>query len=774
METYHFIGLGGIGMSALARILLQKGHSVRGSDAAQSALLEELAQEGALAQVGHLAERVGAGMTIVYSSGIHGSNPELLQAQKLHLQVLHRADLLDRLMQGKKALLVTGTHGKTTTTALLTAVLQEAGVDPSFVVGGILRSLNTNGKAGLGSYFVAEADESDGSFLKTASFGAIVTNLEDEHLNYWGSSEKLTAAFAQFFAQVQRPQHLFWCGDDARLKALLPPGYSYGFSEGVDFQITDFREREGGIEFSLGAHRAIELNLFGMHNALNGAAVFGLALSLGIDGAVIRRAFKTFSGTGRRLEKKGEAHSLQVYDDYGHHPTEIRATLQALRGQIRERRLVVLFQPHRYSRVKDLMQEFLTCWDDADLIVLTDIYAAGEAPLPGTDLYPALKQKLGKKLHYLPRPQIEKGVLPLLAPHDVVLTIGAGDITKVGAPLLEQFRGKLKVGVLFGGTSIEHPISLLSARNIIESLQSDLYDVRLFGVTKKGTWVWGPDAMERLSDEGEQAPFDELLSCDVMFPVFHGPQGEDGMIQGFFDTLRIPYVGCDYRASSICMQKAWTKHAAILNNVPTAPYLEIDIHAYRKDPEGWRRQIESRFEYPVWVKAVHLGSSLGVTRAANGEEFPQAIENAFLHDDALIVEPEIDGREIEFSVLGNQWIRVAPPGEILKGGGFYDYDKKYGPNASGVQTPADISLLQRKIGAELAEKVFRSLGCKGLARVDFFLDRNGHFWLNEINPMPGFTRNSGYPKMWAAGGLPQRKLCDELIILGLHKSRSLR
>lgn len=767
MMRYHFIGLGGIGMSALARILLQKGHAVQGSDAANSALLEVLSQEGATVHVGHSAGHVTEGMTIVYSSGIQESNPELVQAKRIGLQVLHRSELLDQLIQGKKGLLVTGTHGKTTTTALLTAVLQEAGVDPSFVVGGIMCAHNTNGKAGVGSYFVAEADESDGSFLKTRPFGAIVTNLEDEHMSYWGTSEKLDAGFAQFFAQVQRPEHLFWCGDDARLKKLHPPGFSYGFSEGVNLRIRDFRE---GISFSLGEYKNIELNLLGKHNALNGAAVFGLALSLGIDEKIIRKAFKNFCGTKRRLERKGEVHSVELYDDYGHHPTEIRATLKALRGKIRERRLVVLFQPHRYSRVKDLYDEFIQCWEDADLVVLTDVYAAGEAPIPGTDLFSALKQKLKSKVHYLPRTNLDKSVLPLLQPHDVVLTLGAGDITKVD---IQHFHKKLTLGVFFGGTSVEHEVSIMSARNIIQSLNKDIYDVRLFGVTKTGRWVHGQDAMERLSGEGGEIPFDELLKCDVMFPVFHGPQGEDGMMQGFFDTLRIPYVGCDYRASSICMQKAWTKHAALLNNVPTAPYIEIDMNSYRREPESWRLQIEGRFNYPVWVKAVHLGSSVGVARAANSQELILAIENAFSHDDALIVEPEIEGREIEFSVLGNTWVRVAPPAEILREGGFYDYDKKYGPNASGVQIPANITPIQQMIGADLAQTVYRSLGCKGLARIDFFLDKNGHFWLNEINPMPGFTQNSGYPKMWAAGGLSQSKLCDELIVLALHKARRM-
>lgn len=790
-ETFHFIGLGGIGMSALARILLQKGCKVQGSDASASALLEELEKEGAAVQIGHSADLVEPGATVIYTSQVKAENVEFAKAKELKLNLLHRSDLLDKLMRGKKPLLVTGTHGKTTTTALLTAVLLEANADPSFVIGGILKSAGTNGKTGEGPYFVAEADESDGSFLKTPAYGAIVTNLENDHLDYWLTEESLNEGFVQFFSTVKKPQHLFWFGDDPRLCSLHPPGISYGFSPNVQLRISSLHNTDKGIAFDLSfkgkLYSKIELNLLGRHNALNAAAVFGLCLSLKIPEAAIRKAFLEFSGTGRRLEFKGESHKIQLYDDYGHHPTEIAVTLRALRDHIREKRLIVVFQPHRYTRVRDLFDEFLTCFGDADEVILTDIYAAREEPIEGITtaaLYTKMREKLGAKLHYFSRQHLEAGTAELLKPLDVVLTIGAGDVTRAGEPILNKAAGrapKYTIGVLCGGTSAEHPVSLMSARYVVRSLDPSIYNVKLFGITKNGEWISGPDSIEKLEQKIRHAPgtpkisahiLSELTRCDICIPVFHGPQGEDGMIQGLLDTLCIPYVGCDYRGAALCMQKAWTKHVALLNNVPTAPYVEIDVATYRKNPHHLMQMIDEELRFPVWIKAVHLGSSIGVTRAVTPEDVPKAVEVAFSYDDALIAEQEIDGRQIEFAVLGNEYVRIAKSCEILNHG-FYDYEKKYGPQASGVDIPAKITETELQIGLELAEKAYRASGCKGLARVDFFLDKQGHFWLNEINPFPGFTANSGYPKMWAASGVDGVKLMDEFIALALHRSRRL-
>ncbi len=423
-------------MSALARVLLQKNERVGGSDLRRSSLLEALQSEGAAVHIGHSSGLVKNVDTVIYSTDISQDNPELIQARRLGLLVMHRSDLLNLLMETKKPLLVTGTHGKTTTSSLLAHTLLVALLDPSFVIGGILLSEKMNGKSGKGIYFVAEADESDGSFLKTKAFGAIVTNLEPEHMNYWGSEKKLSEAFGVFFQQTLSPSHLFWCKDDPRLCALSPAGISYGFSHDADCLIEQYLPTETGLQMDLTVfrrnYRGIELALRGRHNALNGSAVFALALSLGVAEESIRRAFRTFSGTARRLEWIGSSRGIDVYDDYGHHPTEIKATLSALKESVQNRRLVVVFQAHRFSRVRDLIEEFSHCFDRADVLIVTEIYSAGEAPLEemtSVILHQTLQKTIQQPLYFFERASLVDQVVPFLCPGDVVVAFGAGDVT---------------------------------------------------------------------------------------------------------------------------------------------------------------------------------------------------------------------------------------------------------------------------------------------------------------------------------------------------------
>ena len=789
---YHFIGVGGIGMSALARILLQKGVSVQGSDQASSPLLEELCREGAEITVGHNASTIKEGTTVVYSSDIKETNEELIRAKELSLAVIHRSDLLDYLMRMQKPLLVTGTHGKTTTSALLASVLCEADLDPSFAVGGILRASGMNGRAGKGPFFVAEADESDGSFLKTPAFGAIVTNLNNDHLKFWETEESLNEAFRQFFSQTLGMEHLFWCCDDQRLGFLKPPGISYGFSPDALLRIEAFEQTDRGIVFDLNfqgkKYSKIELSLFGRHNALNGAAVFGLSCTLQIPEEKIRSAFQKFSGTKRRLEYKGEAHKVQLFDDYGHHPVEIAATLRALRDHIKEKRLVVIFQPHRYTRVSELFDAFLSCFDDADEVILTDIYSAGEVPIPGITtalLYTKLKEALGSKLHFFPRAHLEAGALDCLKPLDVVLTIGAGDVTRVGEPLLAKWKEKgkkMKVALLCGGTSAEHEVSLISAREVLKGLDASVYEVALFGITKEGDWITGSDTIERLQ---KHTPFEKgkgkipstvleaLVQCEVALPVFHGPEGEDGMIQGFLDTLQIPYGGCDYRAGALCMDKVLTKQIAIMNNIPTAPFLSMDFDTFRQDPKAFVQKIQEQFQLPIWIKPVHLGSSIGVSRVNTVQEILEKARYAFSYDDLIIVEEHIEGKQIEFGIVGNKSPRVGPPCEILNQGAFVDYAGKYGEDAMPYAIPANISELETAVGIDLAKRAYLALQCQGLARVDFFLDEQGYYWLNEINPFPGCTGTSAFPKIWQAINVSLGQISDTIIASALQRTRAL-
>jgi len=446
-KHYHFIGIGGIGMSALARILLMRGAKVSGSDLNHSPLIEELKDRGADISLGHKAELISAPMIVVYNTDIPKNNPEYLRALELKLPLVHRSDVLWEMMKDYEPLLVTGTHGKTTTSSLLAHVLKACGLDPSYAIGGVVRSLGSNGENGEGNYFVAEADESDGSFLKYAAFGAIVTNIDNDHLNHWGSEQALLEGFKKFSSQVRSSSHFFWCSDDKQLKTLALKGVSYGFQPEAQARILQFKQLGWTLSFDLffdeKLYENIEIPLIGKHNILNATAVFCLALRLNILEHQIREAFKNFQGVGRRVDKKGEVKEIQVYDDYAHHPTEIETTLKAIRFAEPDKRLVVAFQPHRYTRTRDCLNQFPGVFDLADEVILTDIYSAGEMPLPGVNtevFFKKIQEKTNKQIHYVPRSSLVSFLTSFLRSQDVLLTMGAGDITKVGPELLRTIQ----------------------------------------------------------------------------------------------------------------------------------------------------------------------------------------------------------------------------------------------------------------------------------------------------------------------------------------------
>lgn len=442
---YHFIGIGGIGMSALARILLQQGIAVQGSDNASSKITKELESLGAKIFLGQARNQVAESCTVIYSTDIAQENPEYMQAKEMGLTLLHRSELLASLMQSSLPLLVTGTHGKTTTSSVLAHVLSGAGFDPTFAIGGIIKNISANSKLGKGKYFVAEADESDGSFLAYPCFGAIITNIDLDHLNHWGSESALIEGFKKFALRVGSEDHLLWCRDDERLNTLQLPGISYGFSMGSDVRITEFTQKGLVSVFSLdwkGEHyKNIEVPLIGQHNALNAAAVFALCLTLGASDQEVRESMKTFQGVGRRADKIGDTCGIAFYDDYGHHPTEIKATLAAFKQSHPENRLVTVFQPHRYSRTKDCLSEFADSFHDTDIVVLTDLYSAGESPIEGIDtgaVYTQVSSKKDEGVYYLRKDALVEFLSGFLQEKDVVVTMGAGDITKYGPFVIEK------------------------------------------------------------------------------------------------------------------------------------------------------------------------------------------------------------------------------------------------------------------------------------------------------------------------------------------------
>lgn len=444
-KHYHFIGIGGVGMSALARILLKKGERVSGSDIKESGRITELKKEGADISIGHNADNIKKPDAIVYSTDIPKNNPEYVLAKEKKIPLLHRSEMLALIIKGHTPLLVTGTHGKTTTSSLLAHTLVEANLDPSFAVGGYLNSSNTNSRFGRGQYFVAEADESDGSFLNYPSFGAIITNLEQDHMNYWKTEEALVEGFRKFAAQVSSKQHLFWCYDDKLLKTLNLEGYSYGFSEGADLFIENFRQVHWHMIFDLtflGKHyQNIQIPLIGAHNVLNASAVFGLGLKLGLTEDQLRKGLASFPGVGRRLEKKGAFGTIDIYDDYAHHPTEIFATLRAIKNASHGKRIVLAFQPHRYTRTKCCLDDFADAFEYADEVVLTEVYGSHETPIP--ELTPEkilnrIKEGGYGSIQFVERANLPRFLSKFLKPKDILITMGAGDITAVGPAVLSE------------------------------------------------------------------------------------------------------------------------------------------------------------------------------------------------------------------------------------------------------------------------------------------------------------------------------------------------
>lgn len=423
----HFLGIGGIGMSALAHILLEKGESVSGDDQKKSRLIDHLTSKGAL-----IGEHWPQNAQVVYTTAIEEDHPRLRQAKEMKIPIYHRSQLLKTLMHRKQKLLITGTHGKTSTAALLTWVLISAGFSPTYAIGGILSNTSQNGGYGRGEIFVAEADESDGSFLNYQGDCSLLTNLGKEHLDFWKEEEKLIAGFHAF---ADQSKHLFWCIDDPPLAKLNLKGQTYGKSKKADWQLFDVKQNQMKLFFSI-AHKKhlikeIELPLIGEHQALNACGVWALASHLGLSEGKIRAAFKTFQGVQRRLEKKGEIGGVSVYDDYAHHPTEIRAMLTALKKAISNRRLIAIFQPHRFTRTRDCFEEFKEAFDSADQVYITKIYSAGEKPIQGISAK-TLSQQIPKSHLFQKLPELKSG--------DIVVTIGAGDITNLGPLILETLK----------------------------------------------------------------------------------------------------------------------------------------------------------------------------------------------------------------------------------------------------------------------------------------------------------------------------------------------
>lgn len=445
-KTYHFIGIGGIGMGALAALLLKRGCRVTGSDIRRNGLIEDLISQGAEIVIGHTTSIIDAADVVIRSSAITTQNVEVQEAKRLGKTLIDRAILLALLMEEHIGVTVAGAHGKTTTSSMVAHLLQEAGKEPTMAVGGLIPGTSCNARLGQGKYFVAELDESDGSFLHFSPTYSIITNMDHEHLDHYGNWENLVQAYRQFISQTHPNGKVIACGEDQALMSILE--YSdvkvctYGIEGAYDVQAVNLQNQENSFLFDCfwAGHNlgTIQLKLPGRHNILNALACITLGLELQIEFSVMAKSLADFKGVRRRFDWVGSHKDIAIIDDYAHHPTEIRATLEAAR-QLKPQRLIALFQPHRYSRVQQLWQEFCSCWGLSDVVIVTDIYAASEQPIEGITAEvlsrEMQKQETGTAITYASRDEVVDVLAAMCMPGDMVLALGAGDVTQMSQAL---------------------------------------------------------------------------------------------------------------------------------------------------------------------------------------------------------------------------------------------------------------------------------------------------------------------------------------------------
>ncbi len=452
-QHVHFVGIGGIGMSAIAEVLLTLGYQVSGSDAKLSPITDRLAKLGATVQVGHRAENVAGAKAVVVTSALDPANPEMAEARRLQIPVIPRGELLAELMRLKFGIAIAGSHGKTTTTSMVASILNTANLDPTVVVGGRVAAMQgSNARVGKSTILVVESDESDGSFLKLAPILAVVTNIDREHLDHYASLEEIQTAFTEFVNKVPFYGAAVLCMEDENIQKIFPNikrrTITYGRTAQVDLEILNVRLGPGGSDFAIRRHDTelgdFHLNSPGLHNVLNATAAAAIGLEMDVSVAQIREGLAAFSGVDRRFSVRGVEKGVTVLDDYGHHPTEVKATLAAARlGPYKK--IHVLFQPHRFSRTKFLMDDFAGAFNQADSLYLLDIYAASEAAIEGVNAQ-ALVEKIRsfghRSANYVAN--MDEGVAAIAAaacPGDLIVTLGAGSVSQAAEKILDKLRG---------------------------------------------------------------------------------------------------------------------------------------------------------------------------------------------------------------------------------------------------------------------------------------------------------------------------------------------
>lgn len=723
INQFFLVGIGGAGMGALARLLRHEGYDVTGDDAYESPATLALQAEGVELRIGHSGEGIHPGQALILTDAIDlTQSPEVARARELGVPMYRRSQALGWLLKRYDVIAVTGTHGKTTTTGLLGTALTKAGVDPTIVVGAAIPSWGGPVRFGKGKWAVVEACEAYDSFHDLFPKVVLLTNLEADHLDYHGSYEHLLDSVQRF---ANKAETLIYCAEDkgaCEVAAKHPHAMPYALQSGH------------------------ELTLPGRHNLLNasGAAKVGELLSL--SSAQIWQGLAEFKGAERRLQVIQEG-PVTVIDDYAHHPQEISASIEALRSRYPQRRLVVVYQPHLYSRTRDFLPEFAKALSAADVLYITDIYPAREDPIPGISSA-RIAEQVTCETHYVPsRHLLPREVAKNTKPDDVVVGMGAGTIQEFCPSFVAELNRKApgnRVLVLEGGSSAEREVSLLSGRAVAAAL------------TRKGYEVTRADITEILLKGSSTKFLTGPERPDVVFLAVHGNDAEDGAIQGFLQLLKLPYTGSGLRASALAMDKAGAKQLLAQAGLPVAQGVVTS------DPTEMLA-----FPVPYVVKPNAQGSTVGLTFVDHAKDLMQAISKAASYDPSgqALVEEKLVGMEISVPVLGD---KALLPVEIAPKSGKYDFASKYEPGATEEIVPARLAPEVIEQVQALALKAHQTLGCKGATRTDMIVVGNIRPVILEVNTLPGMAPTSLLPNSAAASGISMEDLCEWIVKDALH------
>ncbi len=733
-QSYFLVGIGGAGMAGVARLLKARGFKVQGTDFTESEVTQALIAEGIFVQIGHSAEKIGPDDALILSDAIPlDASPEVDRARELGLSIFRRSQALGWLLEDKRVIAVTGSHGKTTTTGMIWAGLEAAGANPTAVVGAEIPGLGSSVAIGSGEWAVVEACEAYDSLHDFDPEIAVLLNLELDHIDFHENWENLAESIRRF---ANRARILIYNESDSGAREI---------AKEVATTALPFRPDDG-----LG----VPLRQKGRHNQANASAALSALQAAGFDDSV-QKGIAQFGGAKRRLQIHFDGDwpgfgRLTVIDDYGHHPTEIEQALRAIRESwgADGRRLLVVFQPHLYSRTAPLIEEFARALDLADVVVLTDIYPARENPIPGVSSW-RIAEKCVKPVRYVPaRQQLPTKVAQMVQPGDIVVGMGAGNIEYFVPGFLremERTNRPARILVASGGISPEREVSLHSGAAVLHALQELGYQAEQ------------ADLLAELI-EGKVGRLIGPNRPDLVFIAMHGEGAEDGRLQGLLDLLSMPYTGSDVLASARAMNKAETKSALEQSGLRVPRGITVSDSAAKID-----------FQVPCVVKPNGQGSTVGLSFVDHPDDLPKAIDLALSYADSALIEERVVGLEISVPVLGR---RALLPVEIVPRTGGYDFANKYIPGATNeICPPEHLSREQVESAQAAALVAHQALGCRGITRTDMIVTKDEIVVL-ELNTIPGMTETSLVRKSAEAEGMSFNDLVQKIVEEAIANSKN--